>query len=349
MSNDVYTEAEENNFTWEDFKKALEDILNDIKLHVNGVEISCLSLNLVLKESTPAFSSYDSFSWDFLNVADEEILLSRSTSLMDSINSSTSISQQEKKRLCRSDEYEKYTSVITYLGRLFAVLSVDGLLLLDDNADVSGCDNLDRFIAYRDICEIRENEDGLTIIYGNSQERRFVMRTEENSFVLSCISGFLCSVTESYGIPRTQTVQSILVDDLNSIINNPYGHAYLCGRNAKQSYSKKLKGALKTYASKVNQKDVVGFIDDSVFGSGKSGILFGKEGIAFAAPLTREYLLYHEIDNMEVSEKGDNITFSGSFSTRRKKFLTPSFFGGTSYNLDVLKKCIEEIKRTAVS
>ncbi|MCD8054598.1 MAG: hypothetical protein LUF00_11305 [Lachnospiraceae bacterium] len=106
---------------------------------------------------------------------------------------------------------------------------------------------------------------------------------------------------------------------------------------------KRLKKALSKYALKVCQDDVVGFIDTSLMNNGGDGLLFSKEGIAFDYAFEKVFLHYSEIDRMSFNKKHKQLVFHGDFVEREDDRINPSI-NDIYYNLDELKKCIEQIQ-----
>ena len=313
--------------------------MSELKASIRSIDLFFLKTTLLSAlcgayPNSPALWSWGVMEWDNAKPL---------------LENSTIITPKEMSQLCCVGEQELSTFAITCQGSIFMVLTVNGILLLDGDADNPRSGVSDRFMAYQDIREIREDETGLSIVCGNARERFSLARTDANSYILSCITGALCSIKRNDRIARTQTVRSVLTEYLDCIcIDQRHRRAYLCGRDEETLYSKKLTAALKTYASQVKPDEVVGFIDDSVFGSGRSGILFGKDGLAFTSAWERGYLPYREIEGMDVSSKGNKITFFASSSVKGKKGGGLSIIS-SSYDFNALKKCVEEIKHTAIS
>jgi len=323
-------------------KNNYESAMNDLRTAIVEIDLICLKMTLTTSlcgayPNSPALWSWKILQW-------EEI--------KDLLDDTSIMSKKEKAQIKLPIDYHDSAFALSYLGTAFAVITVKGILLLDNSSDYKSFDGpqqyVDRFIAFSDLCGISEDDNKLAIDYNSRNEQHVIRKTDENAYVLSCIAHFLylCAKRNDDCFLSLQTVESVLTSYLDRLAKDQrYCRTYMRGRDSEQSYSKKLSGALKTYASNVKRDDVAGFIDDSVFRTGKSGILFGKEGFAFAGPLTREYLMYREIENIEVSPKGNEISFLGSFSTRKGKKGNPSFLN-SSYDFNVLKRCLIEIITT---
>lgn len=106
----------------------------------------------------------------------------------------------------------------------------------------------------------------------------------------------------------------------------------------------KLRNALSTYAAKVRNDDVIGFIDTSLFSNGKNGLLFAKGGICYNGGLFTcpDYLHYDEIVEMSLNEKHSKLTFIGKFEDKNEDDF--DFIDDIYFNLDEVKQCIEEIR-----
>ena len=142
-------------------------------------------------------------------------------------------------------------------------------------------------------------------------------------------------------------VEEIVVKYIKKIPKNSSAMPYLVkdfSWNDDKS-RKKMKKALSEYALKVREKEVIGFIDTSVFSNGGAGMLFSKQGIAFDNVFENIFVYYEEIDRMEIDEGRlwDNLELYGHFSERKNSSDYISI-DDTWYNLRVLKKCLEEIK-----
>lgn len=106
----------------------------------------------------------------------------------------------------------------------------------------------------------------------------------------------------------------------------------------------KLRNALSTYAAKVRNEDVIGFIDTSLFSNGKNGLLFAKGGVCYNGGLFTcpDYLHYDEIAGMSFNEKHNELKFIGQFEDKNEDDF--DFLNDIYFNLDEVKQCIEEIR-----
>ena len=318
-----------------------EATMNTLRMASTEADLMCLNLTLTTSLCGAYPNAPALWSWDILRWGDPQEL-----------DDGAMISEIEKAHLTSSDEHKDTSFALTHLGSIFAVFTVAGVLFLANAPEVKDEESpenpIDRFITYQDIWGIRENENELIINYGFPRKCRSITRTEDNSYMLSCIARFLCSVKQRDGIPCLQLVRSVLTEYLDNICTDEHHRrSFLCGRDAETLYDKKLTNALNTYAAKVCRDDVVGFIDNSAFGSGKSGILFGKNGIAFTSAGEWNYLPYRGIEDTEISPEGNKITFFGSFGNRGKKRGNPCIVSSL-YDVSALKKCIEEIQSTSL-
>ena len=104
---------------------------------------------------------------------------------------------------------------------------------------------------------------------------------------------------------------------------------------------KRLKNALSRYALKVHKENVIGFIDTSLLSSGKDGLLFSTDGIAFDYAFEKVFIHYDEIDKMTF-DKEKKLLLHGSFAERKNDSSTPSI-NDTYFDIKALKECIQKI------
>lgn len=109
---------------------------------------------------------------------------------------------------------------------------------------------------------------------------------------------------------------------------------------------KRLTGALHSYARKVKRDEVIAFIDTSLFGNGKDGILFSTTGLAFDYAFEKVFLHYNEISRLVL--KKHELEIYGYFSElkdpmRGDPMGMPVSISDIWFNLRELKEGIEEI------
>ena len=140
---------------------------------------------------------------------------------------------------------------------------------------------------------------------------------------------------------KEERIKKVISDHIRDISKDLSMYpAYL--RDEVGPNNEKLRNALSTYAAKVRYDDVIGFIDTSLWGNGKNGLLFAKGGICydggiiFTCPV---YLHYDEILDMDID--GGKITFTGFFQDKNDDDLDYLF--DTNFNIYELKRSLEEI------
>ncbi len=108
--------------------------------------------------------------------------------------------------------------------------------------------------------------------------------------------------------------------------------------------SRRLVNILKKLASKADEDTAIGFIDTSLFGNGKDGLVFYDDGIVFDYAFEKVFLEYKEIQQM-IIDKGELI-FVGCFRNRKNDLGNPVLCD-VYFDVSAVKECIEMIKCVA--
>ena len=239
------------------------------------------------------------------------------------------------------DEYKHY----------FLIATIDGYFFFIDESIA--------FIKYGAVRSVKQDRESLTIsaskikLYSENGTKEFdtneiiILKSNENDgflFVLrKCIENII-EYCGGYVEPAEDKVEEIVEKYIKQIANSSSAVPYMIKdfEYNDDKEEKRLKNALSKYALKVREDEVIGFIDTSIFGNGKSGILFSKYGIAFDYAFEKIFAKYDEIELMSI-EKGKRLVLYGSFSERKNDLVYPSI-SNIFFNLSALKECLEEIK-----
>lgn len=208
------------------------------------------------------------------------------------------------------------------------------------------------------LCSINETKDGLTIDARSVQwfdhdghaseggKQIFIRRDRENNLYLRPLRRGLEQFVEKAegSLPdKSFEIEEIVSNYLKKISKSSATYLVRDFELDDDKKRKKMKRALSSYARKVREADVIGFIDTSLFDNGADGLLFAKDGIAFDYAFEKVFLRYDEIICTSFNEKGTNLNFHGNFVERRNDSSVPSI-SNISYNLRELDACIQEIQ-----
>lgn len=239
------------------------------------------------------------------------------------------------------DEYKHYFLIATIDGYFFFI-----------NEGIA-------FIKYGAVTSVKQDRESLTIsaskikLYSENGTNEFdtneiiILKSNENDGFLFALRKCIENIIEDCGgyvEPAEDKVEEIVEKYIKQIANSSSAVPYMIKdfEYNDDKEEKRLKNALSKYALKVREDEVIGFIDTSIFGNGKSGILFSKYGIAFDFAFEKIFAKYEEIELMSI-EKGKRLVLYGSFSERKNDLGYP-YISNIYFNLSALKECLEEIK-----
>lgn len=133
-----------------------------------------------------------------------------------------------------------------------------------------------------------------------------------------------------------------IVDKYIKTINKS-NTAYTSGAVQNSEYSQVFQNVRTYIAKNVRQSDIYGFIDVTVFGKGKNGLVFTNDTLYLKEPGGSITLPYYIITDMYI--KSNNLYFENSkgCGTGLLNF-NEVYISGISYNLPALKDCLEEIQ-----
>ncbi|MGP1530075.1 MAG: zinc ribbon domain-containing protein [Treponema sp.] len=119
--------------------------------------------------------------------------------------------------------------------------------------------------------------------------------------------------------------------------------AYTSGAVQNPEYSQVIQNVRTYIAKNVRQADIYGFIDVTVFGKGKNGLVFTNDTLYLKEPVGRITLPYNALSEMYI--KGTNLYFKNTkgFGTGLNNF-DEVHIDDVYYNLPALKDCLEEIQ-----
>lgn len=134
-----------------------------------------------------------------------------------------------------------------------------------------------------------------------------------------------------------------IVDKYIKTINKS-NTAYTSGAVQNSEYSQIFQNVRMHIAKDVNQSDIYGFIDTTVFGKGKSGLVFTADAIFEKGAGSYAVIPYRRMTNIYI--KGHNLYFDNTIGCGSGLLGSKIdvFIGNTFYNLPALKDCLEEIQ-----
>ncbi len=135
-------------------------------------------------------------------------------------------------------------------------------------------------------------------------------------------------------------------DKIKDIVNkyikqiNKSSTAYITGACQNPEYASVMQNVLKNIAVGESLDDILGFIDTTVFGKGKSGLCFSKTSIYEKGPGYSFAMPYSAITSLSIPKKDLIIGNSENYG----RGLFDSSLSATYYDTEILKTCLEEIK-----
>ena len=133
-----------------------------------------------------------------------------------------------------------------------------------------------------------------------------------------------------------------IVDKYIKIINKS-NTAYTSAAVQNSEYSQVFQNVRTYIAKNVRQSDIYGFIDVTVFGKGKNGLIFTNDTLYLKEPGGSITLPYYVITGMYI--KSNDLYFENSKGCGTGLLnLDKVNISGISYNLPALKDCLEEIQ-----
>lgn len=120
--------------------------------------------------------------------------------------------------------------------------------------------------------------------------------------------------------------------------------AYTSGAVQNPEYSQVIQNVRTHITKNVGQLDIYGFIDTTVFGKGKAGLVFTSNALYEKDAGSYSIIPYHRISDMYT--KGGSLYFSNTIGCGSGILGSKIdvFINNTYYNLPALKDCLEEIQ-----
>ena len=91
--------------------------------------------------------------------------------------------------------------------------------------------------------------------------------------------------------------------------------------------------------------EVIGLIDTSIMNSGKDGLLFTEDGIAFDYLFEKVFVKYSDIDSIDYDKKKDNLVISCLYTGKKGLKDGDLTISNGSFNIKNLKQMLEEIMK----
>ena len=133
-----------------------------------------------------------------------------------------------------------------------------------------------------------------------------------------------------------------IVDKYIDVISTDTGTWYRAAAVQDSKYSQVFQNVRANISKDVNQAEILGFIDNTVFGKGKSGLVFTTSALYEKSPGDWWKVPYNKMGRMK--SNGKKLTFEGTegcgrgFSGNGDISIRNEF-----YNIPALKDCLEEI------
>ena len=134
-----------------------------------------------------------------------------------------------------------------------------------------------------------------------------------------------------------------IVDKYIKTINKS-NTAYTSGAVQNPEYSQVIQNVRTYIAKNVRQADIYGFIDVTLFGKGKSGLVFTNDRLYLKEPGGSITLSYHAITEMYIKSNSLYFENSKGYGTGLLNLDEVYISGGSYYNLPALKDCLEKIQ-----
>ena len=217
------------------------------------------------------------------------------------------------------------------------------------------------FVEYNAIKEVKQNASSVTVTAWrvdwfsengedvDGENEVVIEKDDENKIFLRPLRKGIEAVikeTGGYVADPEYKVEEIVGNYIQHICKGASSVPYMLKDyryNNDKKFEKRLKNALAKYALKVREDEVIGFIDTSLFGNGRSGLLFSKHGIAYDDyAFEKIFSRYDEINKMTI-RKGKELLLYGNFSERKDDSTIPCI-SNIYYDLSQLKECIEQIQ-----
>lgn len=133
-----------------------------------------------------------------------------------------------------------------------------------------------------------------------------------------------------------------IVDKYIDVISTDTGTWYRAAAVQDSKYSQVFQNVRANIAKDISQSEIIGFIDKTVFGKGKNGLVFTTSALYEKATGTWCKVPYNKMGRMK--SNGKQITFEGTEGCGRGlSGMGDIKIDNTFYNIPALKDCLEEI------
>jgi hypothetical protein len=235
---------------------------------------------------------------------------------------------------------------------IFVIFTMNDLFICDEDGKVADIPlhSLLSAIENADELEIRAGKIDLYDNNGNVMEgsnKISIPRNRFNRYLIRDLRKSLECFIDEYGGFRPSVdyqIKKTVEQYIGQISKSSpvYLFTEIVENKKQKKQEKLLNNALQKYARRVQVRDVIGFIDTSLFGNGSDGLLFSTDGISFDYAFEKVFIHYDEINRIDFNAKRKSLMFYGNFSERKKDDSVP-VIDNIFFNLVPLKQCIEEI------
>lgn len=133
-----------------------------------------------------------------------------------------------------------------------------------------------------------------------------------------------------------------IVDKYIDVISTDTGTWYRAAAVQDSKYSQIFQNVRSYIAKDIRQSEIIGFIDKTIFGKGKSGLVFTTSALYEKEPGGSVVLPYYAMGEMYI--KSNSLYFKNTKGYGKGLLnLDEVYISGVSYNLPALKDCLEEI------
>lgn len=132
----------------------------------------------------------------------------------------------------------------------------------------------------------------------------------------------------------------VVVDNYISSIAGGYP-CYNSDECQSTSYSSILQNVMLNITKNVDKKDIIGFIDVTVFGKGKNGLVFTKDALYEKSPGSSFKVPYNRMKS--ISYNGKKIVFNATKDCGTGLMEKMDIYLVGQYNIAALKECLDEI------